>query len=511
MAAQTDDYDFDVALSFAGEDRAIVHDVAADLKERGLHPFYDQDFATQLWGEDLYAYLDDVYRKRARFTIMFVSRHYASKRWTNHERQSAQARALESGAVYVLPVRLDDTELPGLRPTVSYLDARAMTATELAAAIAAKCAGAAARIEQCRTPDRVPAGGDRRPRNAVAIRRAPVSERLMMRAARHLTDRDRLLLTLLWEHRVLTTEQIAEVAFDSLTTARHRLTVLHSLRLVDRFQPRRPDTTAGAYHYVLDHLGSYVVVADRDGDADALDWRKERALAITRSQRLAHLVGANGVFTTLTAAARRTSDADLLLWWSRRRFASWLEEETVHWPDVAASDSTSGAVPHAQPSGYGVWREGAATVPFALEYDRGTEVLGRVAGKIPGYVELAWLLGAPPWTLFAFPSARREANARDALAGAAVPVATAYDVTDPSGPVWLPLDGPDGAGRVRLADLGALCPASSNVSRLLADLAEPGSRERRGRTALSEAGGAPPPTPTDPDGRGESEGRYAWL
>ena len=80
--------------------------------------------AAEMWGNDLYTLLDDIYRKRARFTIIFVSRHYASKPWTQHERQSAQARALTDIGPYLLPVRLDDSELPGLRPTTGYIDAR---------------------------------------------------------------------------------------------------------------------------------------------------------------------------------------------------------------------------------------------------------------------------------------------------------------------------------------------------------------------------------------------------
>ena len=148
-------YDFDVALSFAGEDRALVQDVAHQLRERGLRPFYDEDFSTQMWGEDLYVYLDDVYRKRARFTVIFVSRHYVAKPWTNHERMSAQARALESADAYVLPVRLDDSTLPGLRPTVGYLDAQRMSVHGLADAIAAKCGQpAVSRTEE--VPERVP-------------------------------------------------------------------------------------------------------------------------------------------------------------------------------------------------------------------------------------------------------------------------------------------------------------------------------------------------------------------
>jgi hypothetical protein len=124
--------DFDVALSFAGEDRAYVEQVATILRGRSVKVFYDEFVTAELWGTDLYTYLDDVYRRRARFAVVFVSHHYARKAWTNHERQSAQARALTEQHSYLLPVRLDDADLPGLRPTVGYVDARRTTPAALA-------------------------------------------------------------------------------------------------------------------------------------------------------------------------------------------------------------------------------------------------------------------------------------------------------------------------------------------------------------------------------------------
>jgi len=119
-----DTYEFDVAVSFAGEDREFVEEVVAQLKEAGLRVFYDSDHVAEMWGEDLIEYLDDIYRLKARYTMVFISRSYAGKMWTRHERRSALARALEQTTPYVLPVRLDDTVLKGFRPTVGYLDAR---------------------------------------------------------------------------------------------------------------------------------------------------------------------------------------------------------------------------------------------------------------------------------------------------------------------------------------------------------------------------------------------------
>ena len=62
---------------------------------------------------------------------MFISRHYAEKVWTKHERRSALARALEERVEYVLPARFDDTEIPGLRPTIHYQDLRNLTPVQL--------------------------------------------------------------------------------------------------------------------------------------------------------------------------------------------------------------------------------------------------------------------------------------------------------------------------------------------------------------------------------------------
>jgi hypothetical protein len=141
-SAPTEMFDYDVALSYAGEDRAYVEQVAAQLRQQDVRIFYDEYAAAQLWGNDLYVLLDEVYRKRARFVVIFVSRYYASKPWTHHERQSAQARALTNIDPYLLPVRLDDSELPGLRPTVGYIDARNTSVERLVWLIEQKLAAA---------------------------------------------------------------------------------------------------------------------------------------------------------------------------------------------------------------------------------------------------------------------------------------------------------------------------------------------------------------------------------
>jgi len=75
-----------------------------------------------LWGKNLTAFLDEIYRKRAKFCVVFVSEEYKERKWTIHELRSAQAKALEQkGEEYILPVKVDDTELDGLPPNVGYV------------------------------------------------------------------------------------------------------------------------------------------------------------------------------------------------------------------------------------------------------------------------------------------------------------------------------------------------------------------------------------------------------
>ncbi|MHB1132471.1 MAG: toll/interleukin-1 receptor domain-containing protein [Chloroflexota bacterium] len=135
---QSDDLQFDVALSFAGEDRTYVEAVASRLRDMEIRVFYDKYETATLWGKNLYEHLQDIYQNKARYTVLFISRHYADKVWTTLERQSAQARAFVSHEEYLLPARFDSTEIPGVLPTVGFVDLNAYSPVELAELIKLK-------------------------------------------------------------------------------------------------------------------------------------------------------------------------------------------------------------------------------------------------------------------------------------------------------------------------------------------------------------------------------------
>jgi hypothetical protein len=129
--AAADQFEYDVALSYAGEDREYVGKVAAGLAKAGVEPFYDVYEEADMWGEELGDRLTDVYQERARYCVVFLSAAYAAKMWTNHELKSAQTRAFRENRRYLFPVRFDDTPIPRSLRTRVFLDLRKKTPQEL--------------------------------------------------------------------------------------------------------------------------------------------------------------------------------------------------------------------------------------------------------------------------------------------------------------------------------------------------------------------------------------------
>ena len=122
--ADKEGFDYDVALSFSGRDREYAERLAHQLRLNGIAVFYDRAEQADLWGRNLQIHLPELYRLRARYCIVLVSANYVTSRWTRIELEAALAREFERGDTYVLPIRLDDTELSELLPTRCFVDAR---------------------------------------------------------------------------------------------------------------------------------------------------------------------------------------------------------------------------------------------------------------------------------------------------------------------------------------------------------------------------------------------------
>ncbi|MFI7123790.1 replication-relaxation family protein [Amycolatopsis sp. NPDC049868] len=307
--------------------------------------------------------------------------------------------------------------------------------------------------------------------------------------ARHLTDRDRWLCRMLFEHHVLTSTQIIDIAFTGRRAANLRLRNLYRWGVVHRFQPHR-DRGSHPMYYVLDTAGAVALAREAGVEPKALGYSREREIGRAFSLQLAHTVGCNGLFTTLIRRGREPGATGMLTtWWSAARCGR-------HWGDIIT------------PDGYGRWREGNREVEWFVEFDFGTEQLSRLAAKLARYERLADTTGITTPVLVWMPSAARESNARKALAealrglhqAARVPVATtngeaSADPLDMAAPRWRRVDELGTTSRVALADLPTLWPS-------LCASAPTAPHQASQTSAIPRPELAPPSPIPPPDSRG---------
>jgi hypothetical protein len=118
-------YKYDIAVSFAGEQRSFVEEVVRGLGLPKDRVFYDADYKAELLGEDLAEVFTNLYRDETRYVAMFISREYADKEWCRVERRAALRKRMMVKGAYILPIRLDTTkldEVEGLLGTIGDLD-----------------------------------------------------------------------------------------------------------------------------------------------------------------------------------------------------------------------------------------------------------------------------------------------------------------------------------------------------------------------------------------------------
>lgn len=115
---------YDVALSFAGEDRPLAKQLATSLERCGIKVFFDEFESVNLFGKSLIRHLHSVYTEQARFCVPIISEAYTKKDFPRHEIQSALNRAISEREEYLLPIRLDSTPVEGLNNDIVYLDLR---------------------------------------------------------------------------------------------------------------------------------------------------------------------------------------------------------------------------------------------------------------------------------------------------------------------------------------------------------------------------------------------------
>jgi len=134
--------DYDFALSYASEDRNTAEALAYALRQKGVKVFcysldVDKEKRLSLLGKNLEAYLFDIYLKRSRYCVVFLSRYYVAKRWTSREKEAILARALQEEE-YIFPIKLDETAFPDVFATIGNVRWHDYTPEEIAESLAGK-------------------------------------------------------------------------------------------------------------------------------------------------------------------------------------------------------------------------------------------------------------------------------------------------------------------------------------------------------------------------------------
>ena len=116
---------FRVALSFSGKENAFIAKVAGKLARTlgKKRVFYYQNFLGELTRFNLDTYLQDLYRQ-ADLIVVFLSAGYEASEFCGLEWRVVRELIKKRRDAQVMPIKFDDTDVPGLFSIDGYLDAR---------------------------------------------------------------------------------------------------------------------------------------------------------------------------------------------------------------------------------------------------------------------------------------------------------------------------------------------------------------------------------------------------
>jgi hypothetical protein len=104
-------YQFDVAISFAGENRDLARHIAESLEELDVPVFFDEMFEVNFLGKTWARQFKEVFSEKSRIVVCLLDGHHLEKIWPTFEREHFLPRIADES---VIPIFLDDTKFPGI-------------------------------------------------------------------------------------------------------------------------------------------------------------------------------------------------------------------------------------------------------------------------------------------------------------------------------------------------------------------------------------------------------------
>jgi hypothetical protein len=105
------DYEYDFALSFAGEKRELARCIAENLEILDARVFFDEYFEMNFLGRAWSGEFKKIFSETSRLVICLLDQHHKEKIWPTFERECFQPRVATGD---VIPIFLDDTIFVGI-------------------------------------------------------------------------------------------------------------------------------------------------------------------------------------------------------------------------------------------------------------------------------------------------------------------------------------------------------------------------------------------------------------
>jgi hypothetical protein len=102
---------FDVAISFAGENRELARYISQRLKDLDVEVYFDEDYETSYLGKKLSEQFPKVFSTDSRYVLCILDKHHQEKIWPTFERDVFLPRVKQNE---VLPVYLDESIFVGV-------------------------------------------------------------------------------------------------------------------------------------------------------------------------------------------------------------------------------------------------------------------------------------------------------------------------------------------------------------------------------------------------------------
>lgn len=125
---------FKVALSFPGEKRGYISELAAELKRRlpKGSVFYDKDFTAQLARPNLDTLLQKIYLNNSDLVVVFLSSEYEKKEWCGLEWRAIREIIKNKSDHAIMLMRFDQATIQGSFSIDGYVDLNEYSAIEAA-------------------------------------------------------------------------------------------------------------------------------------------------------------------------------------------------------------------------------------------------------------------------------------------------------------------------------------------------------------------------------------------